>query len=238
MGVPVRAAIAALLLGLGAAAGCTNDYGQFDGNPNGTAGAGGAGVGGSTQQTKMCEGKEVSTNDPAFGCASPSCAPCLIENGTPACVQGVCTAESCNDGFGDCNNDPSDGCETNTQSDAANCGACNNDCSQQGNSTGFECAQGACGCGQRSHCRSGGTGTAQCSNRVCSCQGDRCVPGEACLRVAGRQRCRCNGGDACEAGETCCPTAGCVSLQSDSGHCGGCGRVCPTGQQCTAGACG
>ena len=54
---------------------------------------------------------------------------CAIDNDCVAnaqCSGGQCV---CLGGFSDCNGMPADGCESNTQSDVNNCGACNNVCS-------------------------------------------------------------------------------------------------------------
>ncbi|MDB4942189.1 MAG: Tryptophan synthase alpha chain [Labilithrix sp.] len=37
---------------------------------------------------------------------------CVLANATPACTASACAIVSCNAGFTDCNDDPSDGCET------------------------------------------------------------------------------------------------------------------------------
>ncbi len=49
---------------------------------------------------------------------------CSRNNGVPICNNGQCKMQSCNNGFADCNNVASDGCETNTLSDKNNCGTC------------------------------------------------------------------------------------------------------------------
>jgi hypothetical protein len=51
-----------------------------------------------------------------------------IPNGNPACVNGVCVLAACNSGFGDCDGDPANGCETNLLSSATNCGSCGRVC--------------------------------------------------------------------------------------------------------------
>jgi hypothetical protein len=81
------------------------------------------------QQEKLCGGQCVSTQDPAFGCATPICNPCLSgPNSTPGCTDGGNCRLICNFGWGDCNHDPRDGCEQDLLSDHNNCGACNNRC--------------------------------------------------------------------------------------------------------------
>eukprot|EP01112_Ceratiomyxa_fruticulosa_P018814 TRINITY_DN606_c0_g1_i4.p1 TRINITY_DN606_c0_g1~~TRINITY_DN606_c0_g1_i4.p1 ORF type:complete len:366 (+),score=34.88 TRINITY_DN606_c0_g1_i4:1002-2099(+) len=44
------------------------------------------------------------------------------------CNGGACVIDSCQGAFIDCNEDPSDGCEIDTSSDAYNCGGCGTDC--------------------------------------------------------------------------------------------------------------
>ncbi len=44
------------------------------------------------------------------------------------CAAGTCHISSCNMGFGDCNANPADGCETNVTNNNANCGMCGNVC--------------------------------------------------------------------------------------------------------------
>ena len=59
--------------------------------------------------------------DPADGCEAAldtlsdcgACGTtCSVADGTAACSGGICAVASCDDGFGDCNGDPADGCET------------------------------------------------------------------------------------------------------------------------------
>ncbi|MEJ2180838.1 MAG: MopE-related protein [Gammaproteobacteria bacterium] len=53
-----------------------------------------------------------------------------IPNGIGLCNQGgVVTLKSCNDGFGDCDGDQSNGCETDIYNNNKNCGSCGNECS-------------------------------------------------------------------------------------------------------------
>lgn len=64
---------------------------------------------------------------------------CAAANGTPSCIEGVCGVASCNDGFADCDGVAANGCEVNTRSSTAHCGACDNACA-----TGNLCARGVC----------------------------------------------------------------------------------------------
>jgi len=53
---------------------------------------------------------------------------CDAKNGTPFCKAGVCGISNCPAGFGDCNGDPADGCETDLTADGNNCKTCGNVC--------------------------------------------------------------------------------------------------------------
>ena len=53
---------------------------------------------------------------------------CDAGNGTPNCVQGKCGVSICPDGFGDCDGDPSNGCEVNLTNDPLNCKVCGSSC--------------------------------------------------------------------------------------------------------------
>jgi hypothetical protein len=61
------------------------------------------------------------------------CGGCLLHcppakaNQKSSCSKGVCV-NTCAEGFGDCNGDPSDGCETNLKAHPSNCGACGVSC--------------------------------------------------------------------------------------------------------------
>jgi hypothetical protein len=58
---------------------------------------------------------------------------------TSGCTDRTCTVLACNAGFGDCDGGAANGCETNTQTSAANCGSCGFACQ-----AGEGCAAGAC----------------------------------------------------------------------------------------------
>lgn len=58
----------------------------------------------------------------------------------PACKHGVCQVD-CESGWGDCDGDPNNGCETNLQTDGANCGGCGLACDT---GHGQPCIRGAC----------------------------------------------------------------------------------------------
>lgn len=70
----------------------------------------------------------------ACGTACPAPA-----NGTAGCTAGACRVTACNAGHGDCDGLFANGCETDTNSSTANCGACGHACTG-----GLVCSMGAC----------------------------------------------------------------------------------------------
>lgn len=53
---------------------------------------------------------------------------CNFANGTGMCQAGDCLVTGCDTGFGDCNGRSNDGCESESATDANNCGRCGNRC--------------------------------------------------------------------------------------------------------------
>jgi hypothetical protein len=66
-------------------------------------------------------------HDPTH-CGDCSAAPCTTKNGTPGCSAGHCTTGACDTDWGDCNQNPTDGCEANLLTDPKNCGQCKSPC--------------------------------------------------------------------------------------------------------------
>lgn len=69
-------------------------------------------------------------------------ATCSNLNGTPSCESNKCVIE-CTGTFGDCDNFPDNGCETDTDSSAEHCGVCGRACSAAG-TTARACFEGSC----------------------------------------------------------------------------------------------
>ena len=74
---------------------------------------------------------------------------CPSTNGTATCSGGQC-AIVCDAGFGNCDGNPANGCETDLTMDEGNCGACGRICAGPCGGTGsgrfFQCENGACVC--------------------------------------------------------------------------------------------
>ena len=101
-----------------------------------------------------------------------------------ACLGSACAAPTCNAGFGDCVNGLTDGCESDTTTDANNCGACSTHCDPI-HSSNTKCAASVCS----STCDAGWdkckTPPQGCSTQLgtpqnCSKCGDACVTGGFC----------------------------------------------------------
>ncbi|MSP60531.1 MAG: hypothetical protein EXR72_09360 [Myxococcales bacterium] len=166
-------------------------------------------------------------------------------NATAGCFGGVCTVGGCQAGFGDCDGNGQNGCETTLASDAKHCGVCGNDCGQAlhgiAGCTLGKCVLVSCtapwkdcnnnpvdGCeanpqSDKNHCSGCGkpcpspqNGVAACTNGMCGFGG--CNPGF--------ENCNANTADGCE-----------VDLQTDKANCGGCGKACGNNMICKAGAC-
>ena len=243
--------------------------------------------------------------DPAHcgGCGRACVAPAGTNVASVRCEEFGCEVDTCDPGFADCNGRFDDGCEVNTASDAANCGACGNFCipnrgevSCVASACRYECVPGEsgdcdgdptngceqslesaehCGAcdnacpglgrpGTRARCVDDGPGTRcelECEDGAADCDGsamngceatvsasacgcgmtvdcDATSPGAtstACVgRGPGSARCEVR---SCAAGLTVCDGR-CVDTDDDARHCGGCLRDCGPAGICTAGACG
>jgi len=89
----------------------------------------------------------------------------------------------------------------------ANCGACDNDCEQQGLCGGFQCIDMRCGCTMSSQCGQGPRARCSMLAARCVCNDNQCEAGERCGSTSGN--CTCNGGPACSQGQICCQSGGC-----------------------------
>jgi hypothetical protein len=88
-----------------------------------------------------------------------------LPNSTPTCTSGVCGTR-CAMGFGDCNAQSFDGCESPTTIDPLNCGTCGHACASEPNAMA-PCAAGACG-------------ALTCVGGYFDCNGDLGTGGDGC----------------------------------------------------------
>ena len=190
-----------------------------------------------------CETDTSTSNQNCGGCNQP----CQIANGTGACSSGMCTVTMCNGTFGDCDGNAMNGCETNKNTSAANCGMCGNTCSFL--NAAASCQGGACALG---NCN---MGFGNCNNMAAdgcetptSADVDNCgACGNVCPGAANATATCANGtcGFACDAGFGNCDgnaANGCeTNLATNVSHCGVCGRACSgngvAARSCTAGLC-
>jgi hypothetical protein len=163
-------------------------------------------------------------------------------NSSAICSMGMCSL-ACAVGFGNCDGDPTNGCETPLGT-PANCSTCGNQCLGAPNAVPT-CTMGTCG----SICRSGfgncdgdptnGCESSLATNEHCGSCGTRCsAPTPVC--DAARSMCVAPG---CTSGTSYCMTEmTCVNTNTDPRHCGSCGNICLAGPNstpiCNAGICG
>lgn len=102
---------------------------------------------------------------------------CGSAHASPTCTDGVCVP-NCDPGYGSCNGQLADGCETQTNT-TNSCGACGLKCT-----TGFVCASSSCRCNSDSDCTGGAIQqiSGNCTDAgLCSCDnGQLCKPGAKC----------------------------------------------------------
>lgn len=143
-----------------------------------------------------CDGKPYGNNCSAAGA------------GQSVDYSGECIATSCDEGFGDCNDDSTDGCETDLNT-IDNCGECGKMCD-------YYCVDGQCvqecpiGLGDCDENRSNGCETSLHTGMNCGACGEDCG-GKACIDGAcSDEDLNCGGiaGIACPEGEYCDYAAG------------------------------
>jgi hypothetical protein len=186
---------------------------------------------GDTTCSGICENTSIDPSN--CGTCGANCLGGPNVNGA-SCNAGVCK-EACAQGFGDCDNNPANGCETNLQNNLSNCGACGSVCAIANGTP--QCSGGQCGA---SSCNAGFTNCGNsCSNLAdtqnCGSCGNFCAVGgsgsASCTNGACQFTCS-SGYTLCDSGLQTCTTPPCpgtfvvcANLQNDPHNCGGCGAV-------------
>ncbi len=193
-----------------------------------------------------CNGAVVNLQTSASNCGACGTT-CTVPNATAACVAGRCGVGTCNAGFADCDMDPANGCEVNTNTTAAHCGRCGNVCPATSNSTPT-CAMGTCGV-------TCATGFANCDMTASNgCEVNTATSATNCGSCGRACPAAANATPTCAAGACAfaCSTGfgncdgmaanGCeANLSTSATSCGACGRACNPANAmgaCTAGTCG
>ena len=199
---------------------------------------------------KFSNGCEVDTTVDAVNCGSCGvvCLP-TANVSTVKCGNSNCAVNTCNAGFANCDNQFSNGCEINTNTDVSNCGGCGQACVPTANVATTLCGQGSCKVGT---CK---PGFADCDGQFangcevattsdvnnCNSCGNRCVPTINVVNAV------CSGSNcavgSCQAGFADCDKQfanGCeVNVTTNNQNCGACGNLCtPTANVVSAGCSG
>ncbi len=190
--------------------------------------------------TMRCGGVCIDTTSSASNCGSCGAACPPAANGTPVCAGSRCGL-TCASGFGNCDGSNANGCEVDTRSSLAHCGACGRTCAAGANQSAT-CSLGAC----LLRCAAG---FGDCDgNAANGCETDvnfsvtHCgVCGRSCpAPINGLASCSSGVcGTICNRGDLLCGAAPgvCANPLSDPNNCGACGNRCAAGQSCVAGAC-
>jgi hypothetical protein len=197
----------------------------------------------------LSDGCETDTSLNVLHCGSCANA-CPATAGTPSCVEGKCGLSNCTSPLADCNGDAlsptGNGCETNTSTDAANCGGCGVQCyfpNASAQCIGKVCQLGTCAAGYadctvETGCETKLGTTSNCLACADACNNDHGTA--ACVTQGCVPTCARDWGD-CDKN----PNNGCETPLTTLTDCGACGAVCAfahaaascaTGT-CTQGAC-
>jgi len=102
-----------------------------------------------TPTAELCNGIDDNCDGTVDGPGSESS--CQLPNATHQCSGGVCVIGACLTGFGDCNGDPTDGCE-NDLTALPDCGGCGNICDDASLCTNDICVARTCQHVDRKRC--------------------------------------------------------------------------------------
>ena len=191
-----------------------------------------------------CE-TNTATDPRSCGACGNSCL--SLPNATSSCTAGACLIVTCVSGYHDCDHQNPNGCEVNTSTDPANCGACGTVCAPLPNATGG-CSSGECGIGacKTNYADCDGIAANGCETPVnadpknCGACSHACTSPNATTTCT-KGNCIVTG---CIAGFADCnklPADGCeANLGTDPLNCGGCGTTCSfpnANPSCSNGTC-
>jgi hypothetical protein len=208
---------------------------------------------GRCERTDCSAGYADCNSDAADGCETnlllpDNCRSCgnsckqLPDVAGSTCGEVGCVLQ-CVRGRGDCDNDSSNGCETDLNA-ATSCGACAVDCTNLANVRSARCGEGVCG---QLQCQDGfadcnGNAADGCE-RALNTLNDCGACDKPCAMAHAQADCSdgtCQTGT-CDEGFADCdgaPSNGCETALNDATHCGSCTNSCPSGTACLNGACG
>ena len=136
---------------------------------------------GACRELTCAAGTADCNGDPADGCerslrTQTDCGacdqPCAPAHAQADCSTGQCRAGKCDSGFGDCDGDVKNGCETLLNS-TSHCGACGKACA-----AGATCNNGVCGCTTDQDCGMGQSCCdGKCAGTLGTCFVWPCIPG-------------------------------------------------------------
>ena len=179
-----------------------------------------------------CNGECVDTSSDMQNCGSCGNT-CSYAHAQATCSEGICSMVSCDTDWGDCNTDPSDGCETPLDTND-HCGSCDTSCTSpefcfEGSCTD-QCPDGLTNCG--GSCIDISSDVQNCGGCGTSCSYAHaqaaCSQGSCALASCDTNWGDCNSDD----------SDGCEKdLTSDPGNCGSCGHQCTSPLVCNAGSC-
>jgi hypothetical protein len=169
--------------------------------------------------TTLCNGTcTITASDPNHcgGCSNICPNP---NHATATCAQGECGIQ-CIAGYGDCDGDPSNGCET-PLNDISHCASCTTQCAAPTNAVP-ECTSGSC--------------TWSCAAGFGDCDGVKSNGCEKDLR-SDKNNCGACGVQCTNGVSPACCDGNCVDLDSSTAHCGSCDAACTAGPNVSSTAC-
>jgi hypothetical protein len=199
-------------------------------------------AGGGAPSNKCCNKQCVDTSQDASNCGACGMS-CVAPHSSATCTASACGAGKCENGWGDCDGNPKNGCEANLHLDTGNCtmcgmgcmlahaiAACSDGCYISACDFGFDdCNQDQMdGCetsvlSDTNNCGGCGVPCNALPNAMANCTAGNCVLGT------------CNDGFYdCDNN----PMTGCeANIASDPNNCGACGNKCGNGLVCKNGGC-